>query len=110
MGHFSPALVTRSGQPCASTILIATLVQELPKDIVGTHCCAKLALDHISATTSYVMWHDSVLQRVHLSSLVYGEELLASNPTYKLKDHPLLTVFNIFMATFHIWRPFPSAT
>ena len=40
----------------------------------------------------------------------YGEELLAPRPTSKLKDHPLSAVrdclFNIFAATFHIWRPF----
>jgi hypothetical protein len=59
--------------------------------IVGTHCCATMAWDrlnarlvfhpsvtsdHISATTTYVMWHGkhlwnvSVLQRVHLFNLV----------------------------------------
>jgi len=43
------------------------------------------------------------------------EELLASRPTTKLEDHPLSAVrdclFNIFAATFCIWRPSPpSAT
>jgi hypothetical protein len=41
----------------------------------------------------------------------YGEELLASRPTPKLEDHPLYAVrdclFNIFVATLHIWRPSP---
>ena len=40
----------------------------------------------------------------------YGEELLASRPTPKLEDHPLLAVrdglFNIFAATVHFWKPF----
>jgi hypothetical protein len=43
--------------------------------IVGTHC-STMALDRISATITYAMWHEerlwnvSVLQRVHISSLV----------------------------------------
>jgi hypothetical protein len=40
----------------------------------------------------------------------YGEELIAPRPTPKLEDHPLSAVcdclFNIFAATFHVWRPF----
>jgi hypothetical protein len=44
----------------------------------------------------------------------YGEKLLAPCPTPKLKDHPLSAVcdclFNIFTATFHIWRPSPPST
>jgi hypothetical protein len=51
---FTPALATRPGHPCASTTLIAILVHECPKDIVETHCCATMALDHISATMAYV--------------------------------------------------------
>jgi hypothetical protein len=40
--------------------------------------------------------------------IFYGEELLALSPTPKLEDHPLSAVrdclFNIFVATLHIWR------
>ena len=40
----------------------------------------------------------------------YGEELLAPHPSPKLEDHLLSVVrdclFNIFAATFHIWRSF----
>jgi hypothetical protein len=44
-----------------------------------------------------------------------GEELLAPCPTPKLEDYPPSAVrdclFNIFAATFHIWRAAsPSAT
>jgi hypothetical protein len=44
-----------------------------------------------------------------------GEELLTPHPTSRLENHPLSVVcdclFNIFAATFHIWRPSPpSAT
>jgi hypothetical protein len=47
--------------------------------------------------------------------IFYGEELLATRPTLKLKDHPLSAVrgclFNIFAATLRTWRaPPPSAT
>jgi hypothetical protein len=47
--------------------------------------------------------------------IFYGEELLAPSPTNQLEDHLLSAVrdclFNIFAATFHIWRPSPrSAT
>jgi hypothetical protein len=39
-----------------------------------------------------------------------GEELLAPRPTPRLKDYPLSAVhdclFNILVATLHIWRPF----
>jgi len=49
----------------------------------------------------------------HLSRNIvsfYGEELLALRPTPKLDYHPLSAVldclFNIFAATFHIWRSF----
>jgi hypothetical protein len=47
--------------------------------------------------------------------IFYGEELLAPRPIPKLEDHPLSAVhdclFNIFAATFHIWKLFPpSAT
>jgi hypothetical protein len=76
MGQLSPVLATRPGHPCASTILVAILVQEWPKVIVGTHCCTTVALDHISATMTCMMWHEehllnvSVLWRVHLSNLV----------------------------------------
>jgi hypothetical protein len=42
--------------------------------------------------------------------IFYGEELLALRPTPKLEGHPLSAVrdclFNVFAATFHIWRPF----
>ena len=41
---------------------------------------------------------------------LYGEELLAPRPIPKLEDHPFSAVrdslFNIFAATIHIWRPF----
>jgi hypothetical protein len=44
----------------------------------------------------------------------YSKEVLASVPTPKLEGHPLLAdfdcLFNIFTATFHIWRASPSAT
>jgi hypothetical protein len=45
----------------------------------------------------------------------YCEELLAPRSTPQLENHPLSAVreclFNIFVATFHIWRPSPpSAT
>jgi hypothetical protein len=45
----------------------------------------------------------------------YGEELLAPRPTPKLEDHLLsalrYSLFNMFAATLHIWRPSPpSAT
>jgi hypothetical protein len=45
----------------------------------------------------------------------YCGKLLAPRPTPKLEGHPLSAVrdclFNIFAATFHIWRPSPpSAT
>jgi hypothetical protein len=43
--------------------------------------------------------------------IFYGEELLAPRLSPKLEDHPLSAVrdclFNIFAATFHIWRPSP---
>jgi hypothetical protein len=45
--------------------------------------------------------------------IFYGEDLLAPRPTPKLEDHPLSAIrdclFNIFSATLHIWRPFPSS-
>jgi hypothetical protein len=50
-------------------------VQQLPKDIVGTHCFLTLALDD-SAEVTYMMWREehignvSILQSVHLSDLV----------------------------------------
>jgi hypothetical protein len=44
----------------------------------------------------------------------WNEYLLASCPTLKLEDHPLLAVcnclLNIFTATLNIWRPFPPST
>jgi len=48
-------------------------------------------------------------------TVFYGEELLDSIPTSKLKDHPLSVVsnwlFSIFAAVLHIGRPSPpSAT
>lgn len=72
MGHLSPTLFTSTGDPFAFTIHFATLMQEWPKIIVGTHCCATLVLDHIFTTMTYVMWYEhiwniSVLQTVHLS-------------------------------------------
>jgi hypothetical protein len=40
----------------------------------------------------------------------YGEELLATRPTPKLEDYPLLAVreclYSIFVATLCIWKPF----
>jgi len=43
----------------------------------------------------------------HNMILFYGEELLAPRPTPKLEDYLLSGVrdclFNIFLATFHIW-------
>jgi len=49
------------------------------------------------------------------SFFFYGEELLAPRPTTEVVGHPLLKVrywlFNIFVATLHMWRPSPpSAT
>jgi hypothetical protein len=50
-------------------------VQERPKVTVGI--CARMTLDHINATTTYMMWCEehlwnvSVLQRVHLSNLIF---------------------------------------
>jgi hypothetical protein len=42
--------------------------------------------------------------------IFYGEELLAPRPTPKLEEHPLSAVrdslFNVFAATLHKWRPF----
>jgi hypothetical protein len=60
-----PALSTRPGHPCASTILVATFVQEWLKVILGTQCCA---------TMTYAMWREEhlwnvgFLQRVHCST------------------------------------------
>jgi hypothetical protein len=74
-GHRSSTLANKLGHPCAPTILIATLVQKLPK-VVGPHSCATMALDRISATTTYVMWREehlwgvSVLQTAHLSNFI----------------------------------------
>jgi len=46
--------------------------------------------------------------------VLYGEELLAHSPIPKTDDYPFSAVsdsFNIFVATFHTWRPSPpSAT
>jgi hypothetical protein len=45
--------------------------------IVGTHRCTKMTTDHISATKTYVMCREehlsniSVLQRVHVSNIVF---------------------------------------
>jgi hypothetical protein len=40
----------------------------------------------------------------------YGEEFLATRPIHRLENNPLSAVrdslFNIFAATLHIWRPF----
>jgi hypothetical protein len=40
----------------------------------------------------------------------YGDELLAPRPTTELEDNPLSAVhsylFNVFAATYHIWRRF----
>jgi hypothetical protein len=60
------------------------------------------------------------IQRISLGSrpcdifrntvILYGEELLAPRPTPKLEDQHLSAVrdslFNVFAATLHIWRPF----
>lgn len=45
-GHLSPALATRPKLACASVILVATLLYELPLVIVGTHCCASVFGPH----------------------------------------------------------------
>jgi len=49
------------------------------------------------------------MQYFTMGCIFHREELLASQPTPKLEDHPLSAVrdclFNIFAATIHIWRP-----
>jgi len=44
----------------------------------------------------------------------YDDEMLARRPTPKLKDNPLSVgrdcLFDIFVATLHIWRPYPPST
>lgn len=46
--------------PCTSRLfpptLVETLLQEQREVVVGTHLCATLALDHVSATLTYVEW------------------------------------------------------
>lgn len=44
--HFSLALDT----PVCSLFLVASLVQELSKVIIWTHCCPTVTLENISAT------------------------------------------------------------
>jgi hypothetical protein len=53
--YLSSVLVATPGCPYVSTILVATLVQELSKVIVGTYFCAKIAFDHINATMTYML-------------------------------------------------------
>jgi hypothetical protein len=68
--------VSRRGHSCVTAILFATLTQELPKVIIGIHCCTLMTLDHISSTTTYVIWREErilnvrALKTVHLSNLV----------------------------------------
>jgi hypothetical protein len=70
-GPLTPALANRPGHLCASTVLVANMVQEWPKIIVVPHSCVTTVLDHVRTTMIYVMRRDvSVLQRVQLSSLV----------------------------------------
>jgi hypothetical protein len=62
-GHRSPTFATRPGHPRAPTIPDGTIVQEGPK-IVVTCGCATMALDHTTATITYVMWHEEHLRNV----------------------------------------------
>jgi hypothetical protein len=101
-GHLSPALATRPGHPCASTILVATLVQEEPKDSVGTHCCATMVSDHISATMTYEMWrevylwHVNVFQRKHISNpVIFSYCLPTSVSSYVINF--MVNVSNYFL-------------
>jgi hypothetical protein len=87
-GHCCATMETLGSQ-CCYTLLHDNGDRKV---IVGTRCCATMASghinakitkdatmiqDHISATITYVMWREenlrnvSVLQRVHLSNLVY---------------------------------------
>jgi hypothetical protein len=51
------------------------LVRYDQRPLLG-HCCATVALHHISATMTYMLWHEehlwnaSVLQRVQISNLI----------------------------------------
>jgi hypothetical protein len=72
-----PAFAIRSGHPCATIILVATSAKEWPEDIIWRHFCPEIALNRINETIAYMMWrvehllYVSVLQRVHISSLVF---------------------------------------
>jgi hypothetical protein len=83
--HLSPALTTGPGHPCASTTLVATLVQERPKGIAVTHWCSTVALYHTSATMTYVIWRAehlcsiNAVQTIRLSNLVLSCELYREN-------------------------------
>jgi hypothetical protein len=73
----------------------------------------------------WLLWNLKVHCRVHKgppilrpcmkfhNKLVFcGEELLAPHPTPKLENYSALhdCLFNIFTASFHIWRPSPLST
>jgi hypothetical protein len=56
-GQLSSTLAFNPGHPCSSTILFATLVREWPEVIIGTHFCARMAVDLISSTMT-CMWYE----------------------------------------------------
>jgi hypothetical protein len=68
---------------------------------------AAIRIPHDS-NSCYIRPRPCCIFRVKLIS--YGEGSLAPLPTPKLEDHPLsfarCCLFNIFAATFHIWRLF----
>jgi hypothetical protein len=64
----------------ASTILVGPFMQEWPKAFVGTLCYARMTLDRISATVTYVicceehLWNVIVLQIIHFHSCCIKNE------------------------------------